>query len=135
MGASIRSFLIDAKERLASTNHLISPPFLSIKVIILTSSAKSGTNLLKKLILPQKDWISFLFLGNAIFWMKKNLIGSILIPSKDIMWPNILPCSIENNDFLGFNDIPNLLHFLNMSYLKCYRSWSPELEKIVMSSR
>jgi hypothetical protein len=43
--------------------------------------------------------------------MGSTLFGYISIPPIDMMWPRRLPFGIENWDFLGFKEIPYLLHF------------------------
>jgi hypothetical protein len=56
--------------------------------------------------------LHFLFTaGVPIFRIPSTLLGSILIPSLEIMCPNNFPYSIPKCDFFGFSDMSNFLHF------------------------
>ena len=87
-----------------------------------TNSKKLGMNLLMNFILPRKDWMSLFYLGIDSFWIASTLTESIVTPSAKTMWPRSFPSLRENRDFLGFNDIPYLLQFIN-TFLKCCK-WS-----------
>jgi hypothetical protein len=50
------------------------------------------------------------------------------------MCPKSLPYGIEKWDFLGFKEIPYLLHFWKI-FSRCCQCSSFDLEKIVMSSK
>lgn len=50
--------LMVSKKLLTTSVHFISDPFFSMEVMCFTSSAKFGINLLTKLILPRRDWMS-----------------------------------------------------------------------------
>ena len=76
-------------------------------------SAKLDMNLLKKIILPKKACNSLMFLGGLMLRISSILAGSILIPSFDIMCSSNLPSYNPNKVFLGFNEMPNFLHFMN----------------------
>jgi len=69
-----------------------------------------GMNLLKKLILPLKDWISLLFLEKSNGWIASTLEGYMQIPSLDMIFPCNLTSSMENKLFFGFSEILNFLH-------------------------
>jgi hypothetical protein len=83
------------------------------------SFAKLGMNILRKIIFPMKDCNYLMFLGWSNFWMAIILLGSILIPSLQIICPSSLPSSKPKRVFLGFNEIPNFLHFSNTRLRHC----------------
>jgi hypothetical protein len=87
-------------------------------VISFIISIKLETNLLRKLIFPKKDLTSFLDLRIEKAWIASILLGSILNPSADTMCPSYFPSFMENNDFLGFKERPNFLHF-KKTLFKC----------------
>lgn len=49
-----------------------------------------------------------------MFKMASILVGSILIPSLDIMCPKGLPSSSPKSVFLGFKEIPKFLHLMKL---------------------
>ena len=108
----VKACLMDSNHCLDSIVHLRTECFLSMLFSSLIISAKLDINLLKKLILPRKACNSFMFLGGLMLRIASILAGSILIPSFDIMCPSNLPSSNPNKVFLGFNEMPNFLHFI-----------------------
>ena len=50
-------------------------------------STAAGDNLLKYLVVPRKDWSSFLHLGDGISIGTFNFLGSGLEPSHDMIYP------------------------------------------------
>ena len=97
-------------------------------------SARLEINLLKKIILPKNACNSLMFLGGWMFSMASILAGSILIPSLEIMCPNNLPSLSPKRLFLGFKDMPYLLHLMN-TYLKWSKCSLSDLENTVISSK
>ena len=123
-----------SKDCLDSESHFIFTSFLSMFVMFLRSSARLGMNLHRKLILPIKDCSSLRFLGCSNFSMASILLGSILIPSFEMICPSSLPSSNPKRHFLGFKEIPNLLHF-SKTRLRCPRCSSSDWENAVTSSK
>jgi hypothetical protein len=109
--ALVNATLISSKNFLASWVHFISLPFLSMLVICFMISAILGMNLLRNFTFPRKDCTYFLLLGVPIFRIPSNLLGSIFIPSFEIILPRNFPSSMPKLDFFGFNEMPNFLHF------------------------
>jgi len=134
IGASDMAFFIPSNFFLALGIHLISWYFHSMLVMYLTISANETINRLRKFTFPRNYWTSTLFRGSSILIISSTLLGSILIPSWEIIFPSIFPSIIEKNEFLGFREMPNFLHFLNVlnRWVTCSSSY---LEKTVMSSR
>jgi hypothetical protein len=121
-----------SKDYLDSESHFIFTSFFSIFVMFLSSSARLGMNLHKKFILLIKDCSYLRFLGCSNFCMASILLGSILIPSLEMMCPSSLPSFSPKRIFLGFKEIPNLLHF-SKTRLRCHRCSSLDRENIVTS--
>jgi hypothetical protein len=105
-----------SKDYLDSESHFIFTSFFSIFVMF--GSARLGMNLHRKFILSIKDCNSLMFLGCSNFCMASILLGSILIPSLDMMCPSSFPSSSLKRLFIGFKEIPNLLHF-SKTRLRC----------------
>lgn len=100
IGACVNACLTASKYCLVSIFHLIYVSFLIMFVILLSSSARFRMNLLKKLIFPIKDLSYFMFLGWLILRIPSILLGSILIPCLEMMWPKNFPSSSPSNVFL-----------------------------------
>lgn len=132
-GVLVKYSLIASKDCLATNVHLIVESFLSLLFNSLINSSRFEINLLRKLILPRNECSYLMFQGWEMVTMASILAGSILIPSLDMMCPNIFPSSRTKRVFLEFNEIPNSLHFINtlLRWSKCSLS---DLEKTVMSS-
>ena len=122
-----------SKDCLDLVSHFIFTSFFSIFVMFLRSSARLGMNLHRKFILLIKDYSSLRFLRCSNFCMASILLGSILIPSLEMMCPSSLPSSNPKRIFLGFKEIPNLLHF-SKTRLRCRRCSSSDWENTVTSS-
>lgn len=101
----VNAYLTWSNDFLASMFHFISESCLSMFFMFLRSFTRLGINLLKKFILPINDWSSLIFLGWLIFRIASILLGSILIPSLDMIWLRSFPSS----RILEFSWIPNLL--------------------------
>jgi hypothetical protein len=114
----VSAHLTSSKDCLDLESHFIFTSFFNIFVMFLRSSAIFGMNLCRKFILPIKDCSSLRFLGCSNFCMASILLGSILIPSLDMMCPSSLHSSSPKRIFLGFKEIPNLLHF-SKNRLRC----------------
>ena len=132
--ASVSARLTYLKDCLDSESHFIFTSFFSMFVMFRRSSARLGMNLRRKLICPINDYSSLRFLGCSNFSMASILLGSILIPSLEMMWPSNLPSSNPKRHFLGFKEILNLLHF-SKTRLRCRRCSSSDWENTVTSSR
>jgi hypothetical protein len=85
-----------------SESHFIFTSFFSIFVMFLRSSDRLGMNLRRKFILLMKDCSYLRFLGCSNFCMASILLGSILIPSLEMMCPSSFPSSSLKRIFLGF---------------------------------
>lgn len=133
-GAWVIANLIFWKASLPSLVQTKSTSFFNIRVIDLTMLEKSWINLLMKLIWPKKDCKAFLLDGRVRSFIALTLFGSIAQPSFKITWPNNLPSSTIKIDFLGFSDMPYLLHLIK-AYSRCYTCRFLSCEKIVISSR
>jgi hypothetical protein len=130
----VSAHLTCSKDRLDSESHLIFTSFFSIFAMFLRSFARLGMNLHRKLILSIKDCSSLRFLGCSNFCMASILLGSILIPYLEMMCPSSLPSSNLKRIFLGFKEIPNLLHF-SKTHLRCLRCSSSDRENTATSSK
>ena len=93
IGYLVSATLISSKYFLASRFHLISFPFLSMQVMCFMISSKFGMNLLKKFTFPRKHCTMFLLHGVMIFKIPSTLLGSILIPSLEMIYTNIFHSS------------------------------------------
>ena len=133
-GACVSARLTCSKDYLDSVSHFIFTSFFNIFVMFMRSSARLGMNLRRKFILPIKDCNSLRFLGCSNFCMASILLGSILIPSLEMMCPSSLPSSNPKRLFLGFKEIPNLLH-LSKTRLRCRSCLSSDQENTVTSSK
>ena len=111
-GVCVKASLISSKDLLASCVHLIVKSFFNMLFNNLISSTKLEINLLRNFILPKKACSSLIFLVCFINKMASILVGSIQIPSLEIMLPNNFPSSNPNNFFLGFKEIPYFLHLV-----------------------
>ena len=102
--------------------------------MLLIILAQFRMNLLKKFTLPMKYWTSFLLLGISIFSIASTLLGSMLIPSFEIICPRSLPYSKAKCDLLGFREIPNFMHF-KKTLSRYWRCFSLDMENTVMLSK
>jgi hypothetical protein len=127
----VSAHLTCSKDCLDSKSHFIFTSFFSIFVMFLRSSARLGMNLRRKLILPMKDCSSLRFLGCSNFCMASILLGSILIPSLEMMCPSSFPSSSPKRLLLGFKEIPNLLHF-SKTRLRCHRCSSSDQSGMIL---
>lgn len=112
IGVCVKACFIFSKDLLASRVHLILKYFFNMLLSNLISTTKLEINLLKKFILPKNSCSSLMFLGCGICKMASILIGSIWIPSLEIMWPINFPSSNPNKYLLGFREIPYFLHLV-----------------------
>ena len=60
--------------------------------------------------IPKKDYIALLLLGYLIQAIAFVLLGSITIPTFDIIYPKIFPSITAEILFFGLSDIPYLQH-------------------------
>ena len=134
VGAHVKENLTELNGFFTCSYNLTSLSFFNISFISLRCSSRLGMNLLKNFIFPLKDWIFFLFLRKSNYWIASILEGSMWIPSFEIIFPSNFPSSMENKLFLGFNKMPNFLHFWN-TILKWFKCSSSDYEKIATSSR
>ena len=134
IGASDMAFFIPSNYFLALGIHLISWYFHSMLVMYLTISANETINHLRKFTFPGNYWTSSFFWGSSILIISSTLLGSILMPYWEIIFPSRFPSFIEKNKFLGFREMLNFLYFLNILN-RWETSYSSELEKIVKPSR
>ena len=114
IGASNMAFFIPSNDFLALSIHLISWYFHSMLVMYLIISANETINRLRKFTFPGNYWTSSFFWGSSILIISLTLLGSILMPSWEIIFPSRFSSFIEKNEFLGFREIPNFLYFLNV---------------------
>ena len=133
-GACVSAHLTYSKDCLDLVSHFIFVSFFNMFLMFLRSLARLGMNLRRKFIFPIKDCNSLIFLGCSNFRMALILLGSILIPSLEIMCPSSLPSSNPKRLFLGFKEIPNFLHF-SKTHLRCRKCSSSDWENTVMLSR
>ena len=134
IGASAMDFFIPSKHCLASGVHLISMFFSQHVGYIFHYFSEGGYESYHKIYLSQKILNLDLIRGSSILLIASTLLGYILMPSWEIIWPNNFPYFIENHDFFIFREMPNFLHFLNI-LSRCATCSSSNLEKTVISSK
>ena len=87
-GVFVKAVLISSKDLLASMVYFMVKSFFNMLFNDLINYAKLEINLLRKFIFPKKACNSLMLPGCCICKMASILVGSIRIPSFEIMWPN-----------------------------------------------
>ena len=117
VGDSIMAYLIWSNSSFISFVHLNYESFFIISWSGLTISAKSELNLLAKLIFPSKDCIASFLCGGAMILMASILLGSIVIPYREITNPSNVPSSMAKFLFFGLNEISYRRHRSNIAFV------------------
>jgi hypothetical protein len=105
-GAIFIASLICWKSFFPSPLHSKGSSFFNKWLMGFTISTKFGTNVLMKLIYPEKDCKGFFSLERGIFLMGSIFEGSIEMASLDMICPNKFPLSTPKIDFIGLREMP-----------------------------
>ena len=124
VGASAMASLILSNYSFLFFVHLKFEYFFIISWSGLTISMKSEMNLLTKLSFPRKDYIAFFLCGGVMTLMDSILLGSIVIPSREITYMRNAPYSMAKILFFGFNEIAYRRHHSKIAF-RCgtWSSW------------